>query len=51
MLMNLQEMVARHVDNTRSGFADLLYGLLQYNPSERLTANDALDHPFFKSAG
>ncbi|KAF8088163.1 hypothetical protein N665_0550s0022 [Sinapis alba] len=50
-LDRLKEMVARHVDNARSGFADLLYGLLQYNPSERLTANDALDHPFFKSAG
>ncbi|CAH8378064.1 unnamed protein product [Eruca vesicaria subsp. sativa] len=50
-LDRLKEMVPRHVDNTRSGFADLLYGLLQYNPSERLTANEALDHAFFKSAG
>ncbi|XP_024005630.1 serine/threonine-protein kinase AFC3 isoform X2 [Eutrema salsugineum] len=49
-LDRLKDMVSKHVDNTRSGFADLLYGLLKYNPSERLTANEALDHPFFKSS-
>jgi dual-specificity kinase len=49
-LDRLKDMVSKHVDNTRSRFADLLYGLLAYDPSERLTANEALDHPFFKSS-
>ncbi|XP_010447357.1 PREDICTED: serine/threonine-protein kinase AFC3-like isoform X1 [Camelina sativa] len=48
-LDRLKDMVSKHVDNTRSRFADLLYGLLTYDPSERLTANEALDHPFLKS--
>ena len=28
-------------------FVDLLHGLLQLDPSRRLTANQALRHPFF----
>jgi dual-specificity kinase len=28
---------------------DLLYGLLRFEPSERLTAEEALDHPFFRN--
>lgn len=26
----------------------LISGMLQYNPEKRITANDALKHPFFK---
>jgi len=29
---------------------DLLLKMLDYNPSERITANNALDHPYFKDA-
>eukprot|EP00898_Chlorokybus_atmophyticus_P007681 jgi/Chlat1/7914/Chrsp68S00583 len=31
-----------------SAFADLLSGLLKYEPSERLKASEALNHPFFR---
>ena len=46
----LQDLVLHHVDSSRSALADLVYGLLKYDPSERLTASQALDHPFFKNA-
>lgn len=32
-----------------SGFVDLLQRLLVYNPSERITAQDALEHPVFET--
>ncbi|XP_024031645.1 serine/threonine-protein kinase AFC3 isoform X2 [Morus notabilis] len=44
----LKDLVSRHVDSSRSSLADLLHGLLKYDPSERLTARQALDHPFFR---
>ncbi|KAI9097925.1 hypothetical protein K1719_025696 [Acacia pycnantha] len=47
-LDHLKELVARHVNSSRSSLTDLLHGLLAYDPSERLTAREALDHPFFK---
>ncbi|KAL6215613.1 hypothetical protein ACLB2K_015042 [Fragaria x ananassa] len=49
-LDSLKEMVSRHVGPSKSSSAltDLLYGLLNYDPSERLTAQQALAHPFFK---
>ncbi|XP_024031644.1 serine/threonine-protein kinase AFC3 isoform X1 [Morus notabilis] len=43
-----RDLVSRHVDSSRSSLADLLHGLLKYDPSERLTARQALDHPFFR---
>ncbi|XP_023764561.1 serine/threonine-protein kinase AFC3 isoform X2 [Lactuca sativa] len=33
----------------RSCIVDLLYGLLKFDPEERLTAEEALDHPFFRN--
>ncbi|KAK9273400.1 hypothetical protein L1049_018210 [Liquidambar formosana] len=48
-LDRLKDMVSRHVDCTRSSIIDLLYGLLRFDPSERLTARQALNHPFFKN--
>ncbi|CAN1162072.1 Serine/threonine-protein kinase AFC3 [Linum perenne] len=47
-LDSLEEMVYRHVDSSRSLLVDLLHGLLKYDPSERLTARNALNHPFFR---
>lgn len=40
-------MVARYVDQSSESLTDLLRGLLEYEPSKRLTAKEALDHPFF----
>ncbi|CAI0441528.1 unnamed protein product [Linum tenue] len=48
-LDNLKEMVYRHTESSRTLLVDLLRGLLKYDPSERLTARDALDHPFFRN--
>ncbi|XP_044464000.1 serine/threonine-protein kinase AFC3 isoform X3 [Mangifera indica] len=46
-LDNLKNMVSLHVDSSRSTFIDLLHGLLKFDPLERLTARQALNHPFF----
>lgn len=48
-LDRLKDLVSRHVEYSRSSLTDLLYGLLCFEPSERLTAREALDHPFFKN--
>ncbi|WCJ29798.1 Protein kinase superfamily protein [Euphorbia peplus] len=48
-LDHLKNMVSQRVDSSRSTLTDLLHGLLKYEPSERLTAHQALDHPFFKN--
>ncbi|CAI0441288.1 unnamed protein product [Linum tenue] len=48
-LDNLKEMVYRHTESSRTLLVDLLRGLLKYDPSERLTARDALGHPFFRN--
>ncbi|XP_022732591.1 serine/threonine-protein kinase AFC3-like isoform X2 [Durio zibethinus] len=47
-LDRLKNMVS-HAERSRYSFADLLEGLLKYEPSERLTARQALNHPFFKN--
>ncbi|CAK7353394.1 unnamed protein product [Dovyalis caffra] len=47
-LDRLKDMISQHVDSSRSSLIDLLLGLLKYDPSERLTAWQALNHPFFK---
>ncbi|XP_054789261.1 serine/threonine-protein kinase AFC3 [Prosopis cineraria] len=48
-LDHLKGLVARQVDSSRSSLTDLLHGLLAYDPSDRLTARQALDHPFFRN--
>ncbi|XP_039118542.1 serine/threonine-protein kinase AFC3 isoform X2 [Dioscorea cayenensis subsp. rotundata] len=48
-LDRLKDLVYRHADHSRASLADLLSGLLKYEPSERLTARDALNHPFFRN--
>ncbi|GER40376.1 protein kinase [Striga asiatica] len=47
-LDQLKNLVSRHVDSSRSALVNLLHGLLKFDPSERLTAREALEHPFFK---
>ncbi|POO03903.1 Serine/threonine protein kinase [Trema orientale] len=46
----LKELVSQHVESSRASLIDLLHGLLKYDPSERLTARQALDHPFFRNS-
>ncbi|XP_015945867.1 serine/threonine-protein kinase AFC3 [Arachis duranensis] len=45
----LEDIVSSRVDSSRSSLTDLLHGLLTYDPNERLTARQALDHPFFRN--
>ncbi|XP_023545798.1 serine/threonine-protein kinase AFC3 isoform X2 [Cucurbita pepo subsp. pepo] len=47
-LDRLKDMVSQHVGFSRL-LTDLLYDLLKYDPSERPTARQALNHSFFKS--
>ncbi|CAL5435476.1 unnamed protein product [Camellia sinensis] len=49
-LDRLKKLVLQHVECFRaSSLIDLLHGLLKFDPSRRLTAWQALDHPFFKN--
>ncbi|XP_020212428.1 serine/threonine-protein kinase AFC3 isoform X2 [Cajanus cajan] len=48
-LGHLKDIVTCNVDSSRSSLTDLLSGLLSYDPTKRLTAREALDHPFFKN--
>lgn len=48
-LDQLKKLVSQHVDSSRSSLVNLLHGLLKFEPSERLTAQQALDHPFFNN--
>ncbi|KAL3650841.1 Serine/threonine-protein kinase afc3 [Castilleja foliolosa] len=44
----LKNIVSRHADASRYALVNLLHSLLKFDPSERLTARQALEHPFFK---
>ncbi|XP_039124858.1 serine/threonine-protein kinase AFC2 isoform X1 [Dioscorea cayenensis subsp. rotundata] len=46
-LPRLQNLVMQHVDHSAGELIHLLQGLLKYDPSDRLTAHEALGHPFF----
>ncbi|XP_019707989.1 serine/threonine-protein kinase AFC2 isoform X2 [Elaeis guineensis] len=46
-LPRLQNLVMQHVDHSAGDLIDLLQGLFKYEPSDRLTAHEALRHPFF----
>ncbi|KAM4074498.1 serine/threonine-protein kinase AFC3 isoform X1 [Castanea sativa] len=48
-LDRLKDLVSQHVESSRFSLTDLLHGLLMYEPSERLTARQALNHPFFNN--
>ncbi|XP_022846552.1 serine/threonine-protein kinase AFC1-like isoform X2 [Olea europaea var. sylvestris] len=47
----LQNVVMQHVDHSAGDLIDLLVGLLRYDPSVRMTAHEALKHPFFTRYG
>ena len=42
-----QNLVMQYVDHSAGSLIDLLHGLLKFDPLERLTAREALRHPFF----
>ncbi|CAN4124039.1 unnamed protein product [Withania somnifera] len=46
-LPRLQNLVMQQVDHSAGDLIDLLQGLLRFDPSIRMTARDALRHPFF----
>eukprot|EP00250_Pteridium_aquilinum_P021724 c25203_g1_i5 orf=151-471(+) len=46
-LSRLRDLVLEHTDNTGSSLVDLLERMLKYDPYDRPTAKEALDHPFF----
>ncbi|XP_004515857.1 serine/threonine-protein kinase AFC2-like isoform X1 [Cicer arietinum] len=46
-LPRLQNLIMQHVDHSAGDLIHLLQGLLRYDPSERLSAKEALRHSFF----
>lgn len=46
-LKYLQNLIMQHVDHSAGDLIHLLQGLLRYDPSERITAKEALRHSFF----
>jgi serine/threonine protein kinase len=44
----VQNLIMQHVDHSGGLLIDLLQGLLKFEPTERLTAKEALKHPFFR---
>ncbi|KAK9079797.1 hypothetical protein SSX86_001470 [Deinandra increscens subsp. villosa] len=51
-LDRLKDLISKcaTVGGSRSSFVDLLQCLLKFDPSDRLTARQALDHPFFRNS-
>jgi serine/threonine protein kinase len=45
-LLCKQNLVMQNVDHSAGDFIDLLQGLLKHDPASRLTAQEALKHPF-----
>lgn len=51
ILVKKVDFEAPHLKKLSDKAQDLLKGLLQRDPSDRLTALEALDHPWVKDAG
>ncbi|KAG0485032.1 hypothetical protein HPP92_009111 [Vanilla planifolia] len=49
-LDSLKNLVSRHVEHGAAALIDLLYGMLRFEPAERFTAREALNHPFFENS-
>uniref|UniRef100_A0A0C9RKU0 TSA: Wollemia nobilis Ref_Wollemi_Transcript_13203_1636 transcribed RNA sequence n=1 Tax=Wollemia nobilis TaxID=56998 RepID=A0A0C9RKU0_9CONI len=47
-LPKLGNLIMQYVDHSAGLLIDLVQGLLKFDPSERLTAQEALRHPFFR---
>lgn len=47
-LHRLPNLIMQHVDHSAGDLIHLLQGLLKYDPSDRLTAHQALRHKFFE---
>ncbi|GAA0138327.1 non-receptor serine/threonine protein kinase [Lithospermum erythrorhizon] len=45
----LKKMISKNVQSSLNPLVELLHGLLQFDPLKRLTAKQALEHPFFKN--
>ncbi|KAG9151339.1 hypothetical protein Leryth_002880 [Lithospermum erythrorhizon] len=45
----LKKMISKNVQSSLNPLDELLHGLLQFDPLKRLTAKQALEHPFFKN--
>lgn len=45
--LHCQNLVMQHVDHSGGDLIHLLQCLLKYDPTDRLTAREALRHPFF----
>jgi dual-specificity kinase len=43
----LQNLIMQHVDHSAGELINMVQGLLRFDPSERITAREALRHPFF----
>ncbi|CAA7037298.1 unnamed protein product [Microthlaspi erraticum] len=46
-LPRLQNLIMQHVDHSAGELINMVQGLLRFDPTERLTAREALRHPFF----
>ncbi|RID78681.1 hypothetical protein BRARA_A01477 [Brassica rapa] len=46
-LPRLQNLIMQHVDHSAGDLINMVQGLLRFDPAERLTAREALRHPFF----
>ncbi|KAL3835258.1 hypothetical protein ACJIZ3_009994 [Penstemon smallii] len=46
-LPRLQNLIMQHVDHSAGDLIHLLQGLMRYDPAERMSAREALRHPFF----
>ena len=46
-LPRLQNLIMQHVDHSAGELINMVQGLLRFDPAERLTAREALRHPFF----
>ncbi|XP_073284173.1 serine/threonine-protein kinase AFC2-like isoform X1 [Primulina huaijiensis] len=49
-LPRLPNLIMHHVDHSAGDLIKLLQGLLRYDPSDRMSAREALGHPFFKES-
>eukprot|EP00271_Cylindrocystis_brebissonii_P005200 TRINITY_DN1716_c0_g1_i6.p1 TRINITY_DN1716_c0_g1~~TRINITY_DN1716_c0_g1_i6.p1 ORF type:complete len:347 (+),score=33.39 TRINITY_DN1716_c0_g1_i6:143-1042(+) len=47
-LPRMRDLIMQHVEHSAGSLIDLLHGLLKFEPAERISAREALKHPFFR---